>query len=144
ARRHRWPGVGARRAGRPSRASPCTQGRAMPSRLWRSWFADARRPSRMRIDKLLWFLRFARTRSIAQAMTAKGHIRLNGRRVERSHQKVTAGDVLTIPLGRRVLVIELVALPERRGPAPEAQSCYRVLDEPRDFPIAAANHNDAA
>jgi ribosome-associated heat shock protein Hsp15 len=84
----------------------------------------------MRIDKLLWFLRFAKSRSIAQAMAARGHIRLNGRRVDRSHQKVTAGDILTIPLGRRVRVIELLALPDRRGPAPEAQSCYRVLDEP--------------
>jgi ribosome-associated heat shock protein Hsp15 len=98
----------------------------------------------MRVDKLLWFLRLARTRSIAQTMAGTGHIRLNGRRVERSHQKVSVGDILTIPLGRRVQVIELVALPDRRGPAVEAQSCYRVLDEPRDFPIAAANQNNAA
>ena len=98
----------------------------------------------MRIDKLLWFLRFAKSRSIAQTMAAQGHIRLNGRRIDRAHQKVSAGDILTIPLGRHVRIIELVTLPERRGPAPEAQSCYRVLDEPRDFPIAAANHNDAA
>ena len=98
----------------------------------------------MRIDKVLWFLRFAKSRSIAQAMAATGHIRINGRRVERAHQKVEAGDILTIPLNRGVRVIELLTLPNRRGPAPEAQSCYRVLDEPREIPIAAANHNDAA
>ncbi len=97
----------------------------------------------MRVDKLLWFLRFARTRAIAQDMAGQGHIRLNGRRVERAHQQVAAGDILTIPLGRSVRVIELVSLPERRGPAPEAQSCYRVLDETRSFPIAAPNINDA-
>ena len=98
----------------------------------------------MRIDKALWFLRFAKSRSVAQAMAAQGHIRRNGRRIERAHQKVAAGDILTIPFNRGVRVIELLALPTRRGPAPEAQSCYRVLDEPREIPIAAANHNDAA
>ncbi|HMP55934.1 MAG TPA: RNA-binding S4 domain-containing protein, partial [Novosphingobium sp.] len=58
-------------------------------------------------------------------------------------RKVASGDVLTIPVGSGVRVIEIITLPSRRGPAPEAQSCYRVLDEPRNNPIAAANHNDA-
>ena len=98
----------------------------------------------MRIDKLLWYLRLAKTRIIAQAMAEEGHIRLNSRRVERAHQNVSAGDVLTLPLPSGVRVIELLALPHRRGPAPEAQSCYRVLDEGGAFPIAAANRNDAA
>ncbi len=83
----------------------------------------------MRIDKLLWFLRFARSRTLAQAMALQGHVRLNGKRIDKAHQAVAAGDILTLPLGRRVLVIEVLALPQRRGPAPEAQSYYRVLDE---------------
>jgi ribosome-associated heat shock protein Hsp15 len=98
----------------------------------------------MRIDKLLWYLRLAKTRSIAQAMAEEGHIRLNGRRVDRAHQKVTAGDVLTVALGARVRVLELLALPEQRGPASEVQSCYRALDESGAFPIAATDHHDAA
>jgi ribosome-associated heat shock protein Hsp15 len=83
----------------------------------------------LRIDKLLWFLRFARSRSVAQGIAQQGHVRLNGKRIDKAHQNVSAGDVLTLPLAQRVLVIEVLALPERRGPAPEAQSCYRVLDE---------------
>jgi ribosome-associated heat shock protein Hsp15 len=98
----------------------------------------------MRIDKLLWYLRLAKTRSIAQTMAGEGHMRLNGRRVDRAHQKIAVGDVLTVPLGPRVRVLELLALPGRRGPASEAQSCYRVLDERGAFPIAAANRNEAA
>ena len=98
----------------------------------------------MRIDRLLWFLRLARARAVAQAMAETGHIRLNGRRVDRAHQKIAPGDVLVIPLPRGVRVIEVLALPERRGPAPEAQACYRVLDEPRAFPIAAPDRTDAA
>lgn len=92
----------------------------------------------MRIDKLLWHLRLARTRPVAQDMVEAGHIRLNGRRVERSHTRVGIGDVLVLPLAHGVRVIEIVSLPVRRGPAPEAQACYRPLDETRNIPIAAA------
>jgi ribosome-associated heat shock protein Hsp15 len=90
----------------------------------------------MRIDKLLWFLRFAKTRTIAQTMAESGHIRCNGRRVERAHQRVAAGDVLVVPLPAGVRVIEVLALPPRRGPASEAQTCYRTLDEARVNPVA--------
>ncbi len=98
----------------------------------------------MRIDKLLWFLRLAKTRSIAQAMAETGHIRLNGRRVERAHQNVASGDVLTIPLGTRTRVFEILALPARRGPAPEAQGCYRALDEGEGLTLAANTNQNAA
>jgi ribosome-associated heat shock protein Hsp15 len=91
----------------------------------------------IRIDKLLWFLRFARTRGLAQDWVSAGHIRLNGRRVERAAQAVCVGDVLVLPIGNVVRVIALAAVPARRGPADEAQACYRVLDETRVFPIAA-------
>jgi ribosome-associated heat shock protein Hsp15 len=77
-------------------------------------------------------------------MAMQGHIRLNGRRVDRAHQNVAAGDVLVVPTGRGVRVLQLLALPVRRGPASEAESCYRVLDGAQDFPIAARNANDAA
>ncbi|MEN9926911.1 RNA-binding S4 domain-containing protein [Novosphingobium sp. NPDC080210] len=95
----------------------------------------------MRIDKLLWFLRLAKTRSAAQSLVCAGHIRLNGKRIERSAQAVSVGDVMVIPLPRGVAVIELTAMPERRGPAPEAQACYRVLDGTGGVPLAAPENN---
>lgn len=99
----------------------------------------------MRIDKLLWFLRLAPTRGAAQALVAAGHIRRNGRRVERAAQDVTSGDVLVIPLTGGVRVIEIATLPHRRGPASEARACYRALDEVQldvlgENPIAATQH----
>jgi ribosome-associated heat shock protein Hsp15 len=82
----------------------------------------------IRLDKLLWYLRFARSRSIAQAMVATGHIRLDGRRVTRASAAVHAGATLVLPIGERIEVIRLLSLPMRRGPAPEAQTCYVRLD----------------
>lgn len=91
----------------------------------------------MRIDKLLWFLRFCKTRQLAQELVTAGHIRLNRRRVERSSQAIAVGDVLVLPLPGRIAVIEILSLPGRRGPAAEAQSCYRELDAGSANPIAA-------
>ena len=98
----------------------------------------------MRIDKLLWFLRLTKTRGIAQAMAEAGHIRLNGRRVDRAHQKIAPGDQLTLPHGQSVRIIQLLALPVRRGPAAEAQSCYLALDGDSDFPLGAPQRTTAA
>ncbi|QJB70839.1 RNA-binding S4 domain-containing protein [Parasphingorhabdus halotolerans] len=81
----------------------------------------------MRIDKLLWYLRFAHTRTMAQKMSAKGHVRLNGRRVDRAHLMVRENDILTIPRGREVHVIRVFRLPERRESAAGAQTCYEEL-----------------
>lgn len=82
----------------------------------------------IRLDKLIWYLRFARSRSVAQAMVAAGHIRLDGRRITRASAAVHAGATLVLPVGEQIEVIRLVALPQRRGPAPEAQACYTRLD----------------
>lgn len=90
----------------------------------------------MRIDRLLWFLRFAKTRGSAQKWVLQGHIRRNTIRIERACQLIGPGDTLTLPLEKAVLVIEILALPKRRGPACEARKCYRVLDDRRDFAIA--------
>lgn len=91
----------------------------------------------MRIDKLLWFLRLAPTRTTAQDWVAQGHFRLNGRRIEKPSAAIQAGDVLTVPLHSGVRIIEVLQLPVRRGPAIEARACYRALDERSANPIAA-------
>jgi ribosome-associated heat shock protein Hsp15 len=98
----------------------------------------------MRIDKLLWFLRLTKSRSLAQAIAEAGHIRINRRRIDRAHQKVSIGDVLTLPHGAGIRVIEVIALPVRRGPPSEAQGCYRVLDGAAVLSVAAELETDAA
>ena len=84
--------------------------------------------SGLRLDRLLWFLRLAPSRSFAHDWVLAGHLRLNGRRAEKPGAPVRPGDVLTLPLRDRAQVIEILALPARRGPAAEARACYRTLD----------------
>lgn len=89
-------------------------------------------PDSIRLDKLLWFLRLAPSRTMAQDWIAGGHLRANGRRVERTALAVRAGDTLTLPTRSGVRVITLVTLPVRRGPAAEARAHYRDHDQEND------------
>ena len=82
----------------------------------------------MRLDRLLFCLRLAKSRTAAQRWIGEGHIRHNGHRATHNDRDVVPGDVLTLPLRSRVLPIEIVALPTRRGPTDEARACYRALD----------------
>ena len=81
----------------------------------------------MRLDRFLWFARLARTRDVAQALACDGHLRLDGRAIDRAHAAVRVGSILTFFHGGRVRVLRIEALPLRRGPAPEAQGCYQEL-----------------
>ncbi len=80
-----------------------------------------------RLDKWLWCARFAATRTACAGMAESGLLRINRQPTDKPHAKVRIGDVLTLPLYSGVRVIEVLALTERRGPAPEAQALYRVL-----------------
>ncbi|WP_420143597.1 RNA-binding S4 domain-containing protein [Sphingobium sp.] len=81
----------------------------------------------LRIDKFLWFARLSKSRSTAQKLAEDGHIRLNGRRIDRAHAPVRPGDLITFPHPSGARVVRVIALPDRRGPAPEAQTCYEEL-----------------
>ena len=85
-------------------------------------------PEKMRIDRLLVCLRFARTRTAARAMIEGRALRLNRKHVRRVSETVAIGDVLTLMIGNEVRVIKLVSLPSRRGPPALAQSHYSELD----------------
>ena len=82
----------------------------------------------MRLDKWLWCARFYKTRAMAAGICAEGRIRVNGQTTDKAHYAVKPGDTLTLPQGGRVRMVRVLALAERRGPAPEAQALYVDLD----------------
>lgn len=92
------------------------------------------RPARLRLDKWLWQARFFKTRSLATKQIASGHVRVNGARAGKPAHAVGPGDVLTFVQARQVRVVEIIALGDRRGPAPEAQALYNDLTEKPEPP----------
>jgi ribosome-associated heat shock protein Hsp15 len=82
----------------------------------------------MRLDKFLWFARIVKTRTFAQAMAEQGHLRIDGRAIDRAAAPVRIGNILTFATHRgEVRTIRVEALPIRRGPPNEAQTCYADL-----------------
>jgi ribosome-associated heat shock protein Hsp15 len=82
------------------------------------------RDERLRIDRWLWCARFFKSRSAAAEAVRGGHVRLNGERVKPAHA-VRVGDALRIESARGdARDIAILAIPARRGPAPEAARVY--------------------
>lgn len=81
----------------------------------------------MRLDRFLFFIRLLKSRTQAQALLEEGRTRIDGRRVEKVSEPVRVGATVTLPIRGSVRVIRVLALPLRRGPAPEARTCYEEL-----------------
>ena len=81
----------------------------------------------MRIDRFLFFIRLLKSRTLAQALIETGHVRIDGKRVEKPSETVRVGNVIGLPLHGRVLILKVLSLPTRRGPAAEARACYEEV-----------------
>ncbi|MEM8696921.1 MAG: S4 domain-containing protein [Pseudomonadota bacterium] len=82
----------------------------------------------LRIDKFLWFARLARTRNLARKIAEKGHIRCEGRRIDRAHAQVRVGDILSVPMPNGVRVLRIESLPERRVSPKLVAEIYRSIE----------------
>lgn len=81
----------------------------------------------IRLDKWLWFARVVKTRTLASKIIRAGKIRINKEKFSSPSKSVALGDVLTITLERRILVLEIVAFGKKRGPFSEASKLYHDL-----------------
>ena len=79
---------------------------------------------KLRVDKWLWHARFFKTRTLAAKIVSGGHVRVNSDKISKPAHSIVVGDVLTFAQGNHIRVIEVLALGERRCPAPEAQTLY--------------------
>ena len=82
----------------------------------------------LRLDKWLWHARIFKTRALAaRVISGKGARVTRAGRTERTDKPsfgIRPGDTVAISKEREIRVLEVVALGERRGPAPEAQGLY--------------------
>ena len=83
-----------------------------------------------RIDKWLWHARVVKTRTLAAGLVTGGHVRVNRARVSKPSQTVGPGDVITVGINNRVVVLRIEGIGDRRGPASEAATLYSDLSPP--------------
>jgi ribosome-associated heat shock protein Hsp15 len=86
------------------------------------------REDRQRLDKWLWFARFARTRPAAVRLVEDGHVRIEGRRSDDPARGIRLGTVLTLALPHATIVVRVLGFAERRGPFAAVQTLYERLD----------------
>lgn len=85
----------------------------------------------LRLDKWLWFARLTKSRSLAARLCEAGAIAIAGRAMLKPHHPVRIGDVVTVPQGRLIRTVRVLALGSRRGPASEARTLYFEMLPPR-------------
>ncbi|WP_353204555.1 S4 domain-containing protein [Sphingomonas sp.] len=84
----------------------------------------------IRLDRFLCFARIVKTRGQAQEMAESGHVRIDGRAVDKAATPVRIGCIIAFATpGGRVRALRIVTLPVRRGPSEEARRCYDELIE---------------
>lgn len=88
------------------------------------------RDDRQRLDKWLWYARFARTRTLAARLVASGHVRVNGQRADNPAKALAIGDVVTVAAPHVTAAVRVLDLGERRGPATEARTLYEEAAPP--------------
>jgi ribosome-associated heat shock protein Hsp15 len=99
--------------------------------------APRRRPQ-LRIDKFLYFVRLAKSRSKAQALVQSGRPRIDGKAVASFHENLKVGQTLTLAISGRVRALRIEGIPHRRGPAAEAQVCYSDLIAPQPIDVGGS------
>jgi ribosome-associated heat shock protein Hsp15 len=71
----------------------------------------------LRVDKFLWVVRLAKTRSAANALVTQKKVQCNGNAVKPSRE-VKIGDLLTLQKGNAVFSFKVLNLSEMRVSAP--------------------------
>ena len=121
AARRGWPraGCGTGSPARRRRSAPPRDNAFAALRGWMRRMADG---AAMRLDRFLWFARIAKTRSAGAGAGRAGHLRIDGRPVDRAAAPVRARQRPDLRRARRRGPRDpRRALAPRRGPAPEAQ-----------------------
>ena len=84
---------------------------------------DDRASAGIRLDKWLWAARFYKTRSLAAQAIDAGRVHVNGVAAKAS-RNLKPGDLVTLRQSPSHRTVEVLALSQVRGPAPEAQLLY--------------------
>ena len=82
-----------------------------------------------RIDKWLYFTRFAKTRTMAQELIEGGHVAVNGEKVLKCSRDIKIGDELEILRGTIRFFVRVTGFVEKRVGAPVAQTLYEQTKE---------------
>jgi len=83
---------------------------------------------RLRIDKWLWAARFYKTRTLASEEVDRGRVLVNGVTVKPARE-LKAGDSVLLRNGPVSRTVTVMAISDKRGPAPVAALLYQETED---------------
>ena len=81
----------------------------------------------IRLDQLLYYLRFFKTRGIATNAIEKGSCKVNNFLIKKKNKVIEVGDVINIKNEKLIKQIKILKIPLRRGPFKEAIIHYKDI-----------------
>ena len=81
----------------------------------------------IRLDQLLYYLRFFKTRGIATRAIEKGSCKVNNFVVKKKNKVIDIGDIVSIKNEKLTKQIKILKIPLRRGPFKEAIIHYKDI-----------------
>ena len=82
----------------------------------------------MRLDAFLKVSRLVKRRSVAKDLCDAGGVRVGGAKAKPGRE-LKAGDVLSVRLKRRRVVVEVVEIPRGNVPKERAHELYRIIED---------------
>lgn len=85
----------------------------------------------MRLDVFLKRVGLCKQRTLAKGLCDRGRVRMDGG-TAKAGKEVTPGRTLEIELGREILKIEIIGLPDRNYRKQDGEAFYRVIERAED------------
>ena len=82
----------------------------------------------MRLDKYLKVSRLIKRRTVANEVSDKGKILVNGN-IAKPSKTLKVGDIITIDKGKAPIIVKVLIIPENNVSVQEAPSLYSVIEE---------------
>ena len=87
----------------------------------------------IRLDKLLYYLRFFKTRSNASKNIINGKIKINGILIKKNHKLIQVNDLIEIKFQNTKKTIKISSLPNRRGSYKDSINYFLIINEEINF-----------
>ena len=88
---------------------------------------DILQKENIRLDQYLYYIRLFKSRNLASKFIITNRLRISGQVTQKPHRLLSKGDVLTLSLNDKLKIIEVINIPNRRGPYLESLNFYKDL-----------------
>ena len=81
----------------------------------------------MRLDKFLKVSRVIKRRTVANEVSDRGMILVNGQ-IAKPSKQLKIGDIIEIPCGKKPIKLQILIIPEGNIPAQIAETLYTIVE----------------